>query len=143
MYRHILVPLDGSEIAEQVLPHVEELAGAFGARVTIVRVIRPVDTVAGVPVATEERWLAEEEVDAVPYLEQVERRLRERGLDVRVMRPRGPVAATIVAQTVEQEADLIAMTTHGRTGLLRLALGSVAEEVIRQAPCPVLLVRAH
>lgn len=143
MYRHILVPLDGSAIAEQVLPHVEELAKVLGARVTVLRVTRPVDTVGGVPVSTEERWQAEEDAEAIPYLQDLEQRLRARGLETTSARATGPMPATIIAQASGLGADLIAMTTHGRGGLKRLALGSVAEEVVRHATCPVLLVRAH
>ena len=143
MYRHILLPLDGSPIAEQVLPHVEALAKAFGSRVTVPRVSRPVGTVAGVPVATEEFWDEEEDAEAIPYLAAIESRLRAWGVDRRCARAHGQLGATIVAQANEQGADLVAMTTHGRSGILRIALGSVAEGVVRHAECAVLLVRAR
>jgi nucleotide-binding universal stress UspA family protein len=94
-------------------------------------------------VASEEVWLAEEEAQAIPYLEAIERRVSELGITTHSIRPRGPVADTVISRAAELEADLIAMTTHGRGGLTRVALGSVADEVVRRAPCPVLLVRAH
>jgi nucleotide-binding universal stress UspA family protein len=70
-------------------------------------------------------------------------RLKGQGLTVDFEEPEGDPADTVTRRAQELGADLIAMTTHGRTGLGRLLLGSVAESVIRKAPCPVLLVRVH
>lgn len=143
MYRRIIMPVDGSDLAEQVVPHVEALSKAFGAHVTILWVTAPVATVAGVPVASEERWQTEDDELARPYLEHVQERLLAGGVDVVVERARGVPAKVILERAASSEADLIAMMTHGRSGIKRLALGSVAEEVVRHAECPVLLVRAR
>jgi nucleotide-binding universal stress UspA family protein len=142
MYRRIIVPVDGSDLAEQVVPHVEALAKAFGAHVTVLWVTAPVATVAGVPVASEERWQAEDDELAQPYLDRLEQRFQAAGVGATVDRANGVPANVIVERATESETDLIAMTTHGRSGIQRLALGSVAEEVVRHANCPVLLVRA-
>jgi nucleotide-binding universal stress UspA family protein len=143
MYRRIIVPVDGSDVAEQVIPHVEALATAFGASVVLLWVTPPVDTVGGVPVASEERWKAEYDAEATPYLTRIEAQLRASGVEPTVERANGAPAQVIVKRAQADGADLIAMTTHGRSGIRRLALGSVAEEVVRHAECPVLLVRAR
>jgi nucleotide-binding universal stress UspA family protein len=142
MYSRIIVPVDGSDIAEQVLPHVEALSKAFGAQVTVLWVTPPVDTVAGVPVASEEHWQEEDDALAKPYLQRIEEQLRAGGVQPSVERARGVPAEVIVATAKASGADLITMTTHGRSGIKRLVLGSVAEGVITRAECPVLMVRA-
>jgi nucleotide-binding universal stress UspA family protein len=152
MYSHILVALDGSEVAEQVLPHVEALAEKFGSRVTLLRAIMPpalplMETPMGLPVTpyTSEVYVEAAEAErqaASDYLREVGDRLRERGFQVEHELPDGPPASVIVERAGALGTDLIAMTTHGRGGLERLLLGSVAEEALRKAPCPVLLVRA-
>jgi nucleotide-binding universal stress UspA family protein len=142
MYSRIVVPVDGSDIAEQVIPHVEALARAFGSAVTVLWVTAPVATVAGMPVASEERWQTEDDELAAPYLARIEQLLRDSGLEPVVERARGVPAEVIVSRAAAMGADLIAMTTHGRSGIKRLVLGSVAEGVVTRAECPVLLVRA-
>jgi nucleotide-binding universal stress UspA family protein len=156
MYKHILVALDGSEIAEQVLPHVEALAGKFGAAVTLLRVT-PLPGIAvappvGFPMAapgnlyTAEQMteaLEEEQRRAEEYLQSVAERLRARLPRVTEALAEGRAADVIVERASALGVDLIAMTTRGLSGLERLVLGSVAEEVTRKAPCAVLLVRAR
>ncbi|HET9495641.1 MAG TPA: universal stress protein [Chloroflexia bacterium] len=156
MYTHILVALDGSETAEQVLPHVEALVEKFGAAVTLLRVTTPpsltVTPAIGLPMAapadlyTAEQMteaLEEEQRDAAAYLRSVGDRLRARGERVDEVVAEGHPAQVILERAEAVGADLIAMTTHGRSGLQRLFLGSVAEEVVRRASCAVLLVRAR
>ena len=154
MYRRILVPLDGSALGEAALPHAEALAEKFGAALTLLHATTPPATIAAaeaaagvipvVPVDLDPVTIAtEEQEDAARYLGGIAERLRARGLTVDVSEPEGDSAAAIVAVAGEQRADLIAMTTHGHGGLGRLVLGSVADEVVRHAPCPVLLVRVR
>jgi nucleotide-binding universal stress UspA family protein len=152
MYTHVLVALDGSEIAEQVLAHVEALTEKFGSRITLLRAIMPtalplMETPMGLPVTpyTTETYVEAAEAErqaASDYLREVGDRLRDRGFQVEQKLGDGPAAGVIVERAGALGADLIAMTTHGRGGLERLLLGSVAEEVTRKAPCPILLVRA-
>jgi nucleotide-binding universal stress UspA family protein len=154
MYTHILVALDGSEIAEQVLPHVEGLAEKLGSEVTLLRVtLAPGMAVApglGLPMTvptdlyTAEQMteaLAAERQDAETYLHSVAGRVRKRVPRVNEVLAEGHAPDVIVERATALGADLIAMTTHGRSGLRRLVMGSVAEEVVRRAPCAVLLVR--
>jgi nucleotide-binding universal stress UspA family protein len=153
MYRRILVALDGSTAAEQVLPHVEALAERFGATVLLLRAVTPperliaaaADPSSGMVVDPEPFLEAEEaeQEDAQAYLGTTARRLEARGVPVEVEAPEADAADVIVVRARERAADLIAMTTHGRGGLGRLIFGSVADAVLRTAPCPVLLVRIH
>lgn len=151
MYERILVGLDGSEIAERVLPHVAALAKAFGSTVIVLRATTSPERLAaelspGLDVATPvlldpSEILDEERAEIAGYLESVAGRLRGDGLTVQTDEPPGDAATEIVQRAKDLGASLIAMTTHGRTGLGRLVFGSVAQSVLTHATCPVLLVR--
>jgi nucleotide-binding universal stress UspA family protein len=143
MYERVLIPLDGSELAEAILPFAERVAGPADAEVILLRVVEPLSVVAGlgtggvvVPDA-----LVLHQVEARRYLDEMAKRLEARGLRVRTVLGLGTPADEVLATAKTEKADLIAMTTHGRRGLWRAALGSVAEEVLRSAPVPVLMVR--
>ncbi len=139
MFREILVPLDGSHLAEGILPHVTGLARLCGARIRLLRVAL-VHTFPGAD-PTERQVEAVEEAQS--YLEQVAQPLRESGFEVTTHVRYGHDATEILDHARQEEIDLIAMSTHGRTGLGRWALGSVAERVLRHSPKPVLLTRAQ
>jgi nucleotide-binding universal stress UspA family protein len=140
--RRILVPLDGSELAEAALPRVAALARASGARVTLLQVVGPPapelrpSEVAGLP--EDDEALAER---ARRYLAGAAARLSEQGVGVETEVAFGWPAERIGAAAAEGHADLIAMSTHARGGLDRLIVGSVADQVLRRAEVPVLLVR--
>jgi nucleotide-binding universal stress UspA family protein len=152
-YRRILVALDGSAVAERVLPHVELLARQFGSSVLLLRAVTPPERLVaataevstGIAVDQEPLLEAEEaeREEAQSYLQRTARRLAAQGLSVTVESPEADAATVMVGRAREIGADLIAMTTHGRGGLGRLVFGSVADAVLRSAPCPVLLVRVH
>lgn len=151
MYKRIVVALDGSDLGERALPYVAPLAQKFGATITLLRATSSLEQLAAAqasaagampaPVFDAAQMAADEQKDAAAYLEKVSRRIAGEGSEVRRQVPQGSPAECIVECANDLEADLIAMTTHGRGGLKRLALGSVADEVVRHAPCPVLLVR--
>jgi len=144
--RRILVPLDGSEIAEQVLAPVRSLARAVSAEVLLfqVAVDLPAATLGNewglLPVPGE---FAKEEQEAQAYLESVAASFREEGIQVFTATDMGPVATTIIDYAAANHVDLVAMCTHGRTGLARWAFGSVADKVLRAGSTPILLVRAR
>jgi nucleotide-binding universal stress UspA family protein len=153
MYERIVVALDGSELAEQILPHVATLAEKFGSTLTLVEAIMPFAQIAALvepstgtaaldPTVIEETVEAEEH-DATAYLEHVANSLRQRGFTVRTEHPEAAPDQGVIECAKRVNADLIALTTHGRGGLERLVFGSVADSVLRKAPCPVLLVRVH
>ncbi len=138
MFARILVPLDGSPLAEGILPEVAELATLDGAELMLLRVALA-HTFPGVD-ATDAQVYAVEEAEG--YLAEVERRLAPQGITVTRAVRYGHAAEEILDHAQVRRVDLIAMSTHGRTGILRLVLGSVAEAVLRASPVPVLLLRA-
>lgn len=143
MYNKILVPLDGSELAEQVLPHVIELANCTGAEIVLLRV-PDVPTYDYLMTAPElGRAIREQAVtDTADYLSRMSAELREKGLKVRTRAANdGAVYSTILDVAEDMGVDLIAMSTHGRSGLARMVMGSIADDIIRHATLPVLLVR--
>lgn len=142
MYKHVLVPLDGSPVAEAVLPFLLEIAGPLDMSVVLLRVNEPIPPA----VVEASRHVVIDDVegrrrDALEYLGALAISLRARGIDVDTVVRRGEPATEILAAAREAKADLIAMTTHGRTGLGRLLFGSVAEAVLRRAEVPVFLLR--
>lgn len=140
----IMVPLDGSAMAEQVLPVVAQVVRAFGARLTLFQV--PITSsngwMTGDWVAPIQGVLETAEEDSQRYLDSVAERLEKQGIAVDTATAMGPVATSIIEYAEANHIDLIAMCTHGRTGLMRWALGSVADRVLRAGSTPILLVRA-
>lgn len=144
MYKHVLVPLDGSDLAEQAVVEAKKLVGAE-TEITLFQVIRlplPVmspDVGLSMPVIEMDDLMGE----AMDYLNKVAAELSAAGITAKC----AVVEADNVADAITDYArghgiDLIVKTTHGRGGLSRLVFGSVAEGVVRHAPCPVLLIRA-
>jgi nucleotide-binding universal stress UspA family protein len=148
MYRHILVPLDGSTLAEQVLPHVQELARCEEqTRITLLRAVQPIHTptiefgsvYGDILHATDD--IARAEQAAREYLQKVAAVLRSEGFHVHTEMSRMPAAEAIVEFAEGHHVDLIAIATHGRSGLSRWILGSVTQKVVQATPVPVLVVR--
>ncbi|MBX7237501.1 MAG: universal stress protein [Caldilineales bacterium] len=144
MYKHILIPLDGSDLAEQAVTEARKLIGPE-TTITLFQVIRlplPVmspDVGLSMPVIEMDDLMNE----AMAYLNKVAAELATEGIEAKCE----VVEADNVADAITDFArghsvDLIIKTTHGRGGLSRLVFGSVAEGVVRHAPCPVLLIRA-
>jgi nucleotide-binding universal stress UspA family protein len=142
LYQRILVPLDGSSVAEAVLPQVQMLAECSGAEVVLLSVTSAPAYDYYIPDAGMAVELHEkQQTQYKTYLERVCAQLKAKGLNVRAELCSGGVAESILDYADSIQADLIAMSTHGRNGLGRFLLGSVAEKVIRSAKVPVLLVR--
>lgn len=142
MYRRVLVPLDGSGLAETILPFIEQIAGPLDMEIVLLRVIplTPLDVVALAKEARAGEPIMKE-IDAQGYLEPLVGMLKAKGIRAGARVRIGEPPMEIVAAAKELGSDLIAMTTHGRSGLGRLLFGSVAEEVLRSAPIPVFLMR--
>jgi nucleotide-binding universal stress UspA family protein len=138
MLSRILVPLDGSPLAEAVLPQVVELAALRNAEIVLLRVALAHTLPGADPVDAQVRAVEEAE----SYLARVERDLVARGLPVARAVRYGRPAEEILDHARVGGISLIAMSTHGRTGIRRWVLGSVAEQVARHSPVPVLLLRA-
>jgi nucleotide-binding universal stress UspA family protein len=135
-------------LAERILPYIEALAEKFGSAVTLLRVTTAVEQAVAAeamtgtaPFVDVTSLVEDERREAAEYLERVADRLRRRGLTVQCEQPEGAAAERIVEHARRMNIDLVALTTHGRSGLGRVFFGSVADEVLRTAPCPVLLVR--
>lgn len=145
MFRKILVPLDGSPLAESILPHVVSLAGCEGGEALLLRVhVLPTFQYGMTDLAAYPVTPAEEDADrtaALEYLQGVAERLGAMGVRARALVRDGSVAECIL-QTAETEGvELIAMSTHGRSGIARWLIGSDANKVMRGAGVPVLLIR--
>jgi nucleotide-binding universal stress UspA family protein len=147
MYTRIVVPLDGSELAEWALPHAEELAGIIGVPMHFIRVVDVVAT-AGFPVADftySDNLVMDarqsEERAAADYLARLRERYADREFLVTAERRIGRVTEELLAAA--RNGDLYVMASHGRGGVSRLFLGSVAEELTRHSRVPVMVVRAQ
>lgn len=144
MYQRILVPLDGSTLSETVLPHVEKLARALNAEIVLLHVdVSPAPTFEfhESPLAPQPEEVKIMRADEKQYLKHLCCRLERDDLRVTYLLRDGVVADTILEAAEIEQADLIAMSTHGRTGMLRLLLGSVAEQVVHRSKIPVMLIR--
>ena len=144
--RKILVALDGSTLAEQILEPARMLGDLSGASYTLLHVVEPHLLFRSAPFTTPTDFDADDtqrrQVEAKRDLERVAGRLRAAGATVSVdVRVAEPVAPAILDAARDQNVDLVAIATLGRSGLARFLLGSVADKVVRGAPVPVLLYR--
>ena len=145
-FRHILVPLDGSPLAERAIPLATALAEKFGSEILLLRVLdipKPTPPTSHLEVTIgwvrEARAQAHEEAQS--YLDAQQQEVYRQGIKVRaLMRDRSP-AEDILQVARSEKIDLIVMSAHGQGGLARWTFGSVADKVARHSPCPVLLVR--
>jgi nucleotide-binding universal stress UspA family protein len=144
LYQRILVPLDGSPEAEAILPLAEDLIDPETGELILLRAVLPYTPVpvADVPAPVFFEVTQEVQIEATDYVRRVAAPLTSRGLRVHLLTPTGEAAERIVQAARELGVQLIAMTTHGRSGLSRVVFGSVAEAVVREAPVPILLMRA-
>ena len=146
MFQKILVCLDGSKLAEQILPYAAEQATRFGSSLVLFQVVSlasvPTPTgIESIPVAVPNDQLADAEAAAKDYLDSLALPLREKGLKVQCATMIGHPAESIVSHAEENGFDLVALATHGHSGLRRLVFGSVADYVIRKAGLPILLIK--
>ncbi len=143
MYKRILVPLDGSALAERILPHVEAIAKATRAETLLVRFTDPRHGSIAAEAATEARkWLEADQAQAAKYLEGVAKRLQDAGITTKLEVLVGEPAVEILMVAEKENVDLIAMMSHGATGFNHFDRGSVAEKILKGSTRPVLLVRA-
>ena len=145
MYKRVMVPLDGSELAECVLPHVEIIArNCLEESVVFVRVVEPyillatagdyVSPTVWTRIETEQRAIAE------AYLEQLSQKIDYGSVNVKTEVLEGSIAQSLIDYTTKSGTDLIIIATHGRSGLSRWVWGSVAERVLHSAMIPVMII---
>jgi nucleotide-binding universal stress UspA family protein len=144
MYKKILVPLDGSPLAEAALPHAEAIARSEGAEIILLRI----PTLPATELFTREPSIAimiheQEQAEAVKYINTKMDDLKKKSFRVTAITQQGSVPDTILAVAEEIHADMIAMSTHGRTGIQRWLMGSVADRVVHHAHIPVLLIHPN
>jgi nucleotide-binding universal stress UspA family protein len=151
MFERVLVPLDGSKVGEAALPVVEQLVDKLAPKTQVEVILFGVITLlrhwvvvgeASAPVSYSDEELALIKSRVTGYLERTGESMRQRGLVIKTMVATGNAADEILKAADDIKADLIAMSTHGRSGLRRLAFGSITDRVIRGANMPMLLVRA-
>ena len=148
MFNHLLVPLDGSHLAEAALPPAQELASKFNSEITLVWVIQPphlIMTAANGSVYAQLliEMRNQSEQDAHTYLRAHQGSLQQQGYAVHAQVTEGENVADALLQVASSlKIDTIVMSTHGRGGLSRWVFGSVADKVLRYADMPVLLIRA-
>jgi len=159
-YKKILVPLDGSELSAQALPHAEEIARASGAKLILSQIVdtnvslmvAPVGAGAsgpnvgigagGVGVVVGDEPRQQQAIDeAKAHLERLATSLQHQKIDATVDINTGDPASCIVDYATENDVDLIVMSTHGRTGIGRWTHGSVTSKVLQAAPCAILIIR--
>jgi nucleotide-binding universal stress UspA family protein len=152
MYKKILVPLDGSPRAEKILPHVEEIAGLAKSDVILVQVVEsasaefvPSLNMMVTPQEIDLYWksLQAAEEAAHSYLDSQVAKLAKKKINIESFVYRGEAVNTIVSLAKEKKVDLIAMASHGRSGLSRVFYGSVANGVLHKVDRPLLLVRSE
>jgi nucleotide-binding universal stress UspA family protein len=155
MYSKVLVPLDGSELAECVLPHLETILNGCGVeKIVFVRVVEPVSLPVGTftdgsAVFTEmdaknarDNIDARNEAEASEYLGSIVNRYKSDSLKVDMTLLKGKAADELVDYIKESDADLTIIASHGRSGIGRWIYGSVAERLLRSVCMPILMVRA-
>jgi len=146
VYNYILVPLDGSERAEAILPHVEELAKRYDAQVILLQVVETVPLRTGpegTAVALDQQELERHTEQALSYLTTVQEEFRAKDIDARTSIYYGSVVQAIIRAAECECADLIAMASHGRSGMSQVFYGSVAVGVLHRVDRPLLLVRSR
>ena len=145
MYNTILVPLDGSRRAEAILPHIEEAAHRYNAKIVFLQVVTPAFSMTGTQPDQYELWVKANEQatqEAEEYLSALQGEFREKGIQAKTEIAYGAVIEAILTAAEREKADLIAMASHGRTGLEYVFYGSVAAGVLHRIDRPLLMIRS-
>jgi nucleotide-binding universal stress UspA family protein len=138
---HILAPLDGSSLAESVLPHVVACASAFGARVTVLRVLDELTTEGAVPISPVNWHLIRAKGER--YLKDVAERLADAGCSVETVLLEGKAAEEILSFADRNSVDMTILSSHGRSGLYRWNASGVAQKVMFESRNSIMIVRAY
>jgi nucleotide-binding universal stress UspA family protein len=149
MYKKIMVPLDGSKLAECVLPHLETIVkGCDSPEVIVVRAVEPLSVPYGREVAQftsleqVKAFETHQKVDAEKYLKEIVARLKKTGIKAKAEVIYGKAGEVLSDYANKNDVDLVVVATHGRSGVSRWAWGSVADRLVRSVCVPVLMVRA-
>ena len=149
MYNKILVPLDGSARAEDILPHVVELASKYQSTVILMRVVEIkigydgaefMSMAGGAELAMA---IEKDKISTETYLNDIKSRLQAKGIETKIRVAFGPVVDAIILGAQQEKADLIAMASHGRTGAACVFYGCVATGVLHRVDRPLLIIRTQ
>ena len=142
MYTKILVPLDGSSLAERAVNHAAEIARGSGAEILLIKVVTvPLSQVPEAGETEELKSIREVAAKAQAYLSGIASRLAKEGLNAKAVVLEGSAVEAILGFAHEQNVDVLVMSTHGRTGFSKVLMGSVAEQVMLTTKRPVMLVK--
>jgi nucleotide-binding universal stress UspA family protein len=148
MYETILLTLDGSELAEQAIPHAALMAKTMHSRLIVLRILQPLqlqaDPAGGefVDAQTYQTLIDSEAEEAKSYVDNQVELLRQQDINAEGIVQLGTAPTSILGVAEDEHVNLIVLATHGRSGIARAVMGSVADQVSRHATAPVLLVRA-
>ena len=147
MYQHIMVPIDGSDLAECVLPHVEAIAsGCNVVKVTLVRVVAPFHlhdyAEEKLPTKERQRLGAKGKENAQNYLDKIVEQLKNKGIAAQAEVLVGDPVKELVNYENKNDVDLVVISTHGRSGISEWVWGSVTDRIMRSSCVPVMMVRA-
>ena len=147
MYKKVMVPLDGSTLAECVFPHVEAIANGCPVReLILLRIVEPegIYPISDLPIDPNLAAARESEgkKKAEDYLGEIADRLDAPGLTITARAIVGRVTESLVDYCVDDDVDLIIIATHGRSGVTRWVRGSVADKILRSSKIPVMMIRA-
>ena len=146
MYARILVPVDGSSLSEQVLPYVQQFGLGLSIPVTLMTVVEPSPPSIGLHLgsSSQEQDMVRHRADhAVAYLNSLADAFRSDGVTVSTVTPSGSPAQEIIQEAAREADTLIAMSGHGRSGVARWWLGSIADRVLHKTDAPLLIIRFH
>lgn len=149
MYKKIMVPLDGSELAECVFPHLETIVkGCDSPKVIVVQAVEPFSIPYGIElwqftsIKQVEEFGTHQKAEAEKYLKEVVARLKKTGINAKAAVIYGKAGEALSDYATKNKVDLVIIATHGRSGISRWVWGSVADRLVRSVPAPVLMVRA-
>lgn len=142
MLDHILLPLDGSALAERVLPHAVSLTEAFGSKLTLLRVVFQTEDVNSLGIVNPMDWQMRK-TEAESYLNSVQQRLRDVGVDCEAVIIEGKPANQIVEYAKYNDVQLIVMSSHGSSGVSEWNINSTVQKVLFRALIPVMIIRAY
>jgi len=145
MYHKILVPLDGSKRAERILPHVEELARRYKAKVIFLQIVeyKAITAPEGAYMNLSDQEFDQAKKQAEKHLGGIQGEFREKNIESQAHVIYGPVVEGIISMAAQEGVDLIALASHGRGGLSRVFYGSVAAGLLHRVDRPLLIIRSR
>lgn len=143
MYKTILVPLDGSKRAEQILPHIEELGKRFDAKIILLQVVEQPKVISEGSAAHYIKDLEKMKMEADTYLSKLAEKFQKMKIQTETRVEHWQVVEAIIRIAEREKVDLIAIASHGRGGVSRVFYGSVAASLLHRVDRPLLLIRSR